>query len=175
MSPVPGTATNMTERFLALLIEATAFIPDNYFHLPVAGKEKSNYRERVYCYEIYHQLRKLLDRDPDFAEYTLSGEIDKQGHPLIRKCAPDFVLHVPGEMHRNLAVLEVKPVNAALRGIDKDSKTLEYFLSPPIGYKLGVQLIYGDGPISLFTNPYEKKHLFGFQLLWHRRAGETAA
>ena len=54
----------MIERFLKLLIEATARVPLHYFQLPVAEREDPIYRERVYCYELYHQLRTLLeDRD----------------------------------------------------------------------------------------------------------------
>jgi hypothetical protein len=106
----------------------------------------------------------------------LSGEIDKQGHPLIRQFAPDFVFHAPGQMDDNLLVVEVKPVNAATEGIRKDLETLEYFLSETIGYKLGVQLVYGDGENALFR--FRELHhgagLPNVQLLWHRHSGQHA-
>jgi hypothetical protein len=100
--------TNMIEQFLKLLAEATARIPDHYFQLPVAGREDPVFRERVYSYELYHQLRTLLAMDRELAAYELSGEIDKQGHPIIRPCAPDFVLHIPGAMGANLVVTLVR-------------------------------------------------------------------
>lgn len=166
----------MIERFVQLLIEATARVAEPYFLLPVAGKEDPIYRERVYCYELYHQLRLLLENEPALSRYALSGEIDKQGHPLIRQFAPDFVFHAPGQMDDNLVVVEVKPVNAATEGIRKDLETLEYFLSEPIGYKLGVQLVYGDDENALFR--FRELHhgagLPNVQLLWHRHSGQHA-
>lgn len=38
-----------------LLIRATKAIEGGYFHLALAGGTPV-YRERVYCYELYHQL-----------------------------------------------------------------------------------------------------------------------
>ena len=69
------------ENFDNIFKEATKNISREFYQLPVAGKEDPIYRERVYCYELYHQLRSLW---PTETEYTLSGEVDKSGHPLIR-------------------------------------------------------------------------------------------
>ena len=92
----------------------------HYFQLPTAGAEEAIYRERVYCYELYHQLRVLLQGEEDLARYALSGEIDKRGHQIIRPCIPDLVFHAPGRMD-NMVVLEVKPINGELKGIQKTS------------------------------------------------------
>jgi hypothetical protein len=57
----------------------------------------------------------------------LSGEVDKQGHPLIRgEDKPDFVIHVPGQMC-NLLVVEVKPGNATPRRMVDDLRKLTRF------------------------------------------------
>lgn len=167
--------TEMIDQFVNVLIAATARIPGHYFQLPVAGREDPIYRERVYCYELYHQLRILLESDKRLAHYVLSGEVDKQGHPIIRRCAPDFVLHVPGEMNSNLVVMEVKPVNADLDGIRKDLETLSYFVKE-VGYRLGIQLVYGSSETALgnFTAEFRKMNPPKLQLLWHRRPGEEA-
>ena len=85
----------MIDRFLKLLTEATVRISPNYFQLPVAGREDPVYRERVYCYELYHHLRTFLEGERALAGYLLSAEIDNGGYPIIRRCAPDFVFHVP--------------------------------------------------------------------------------
>ena len=168
--PIPLAA----EQFIEHLCRATAIIPRQYFQLPVFGKEDPIYRERVYCYELYHQLRALLPEDGALAGYLLSGEIDKAGHPLIRQCGPDFVFHHPGRME-NLVVVEVKPINAALEGIRKDRETLEYFLSPEVRYQAGIELVYGDNEAALapfrdvFTGADER-----FRLLWHRQPRERA-
>jgi len=167
---------NMIDRFFELFIEATARIPAHYFQLPVAEKQEPMYRERVYCYELYHQLRTLLERERSLAEYMLSGEIDKQGHPIIRQCAPDFVLHAPGGMDHNLVVIEVKPVNASQEGIRKDIETLEYFLSEHVGYKRGIQLVYGNDQawFSRFMEVYHRAGLQHVQLFWHQYPGQPA-
>ena len=39
-----------------ILEEATASIASAYFRLPIDGGGPV-YRERVYCYELYHQMR----------------------------------------------------------------------------------------------------------------------
>jgi hypothetical protein len=166
----------MIDRFLELLVEATVLIPGDYFQLPVAGREDPIYRERVYCYELYHQLRTLLERERGLSGYMLSGEIDKQGHPIIRQCAPDFVFHAPGWMDDNLAVVEVKPVNASLEGMRKDLETIKYFLSDRVGYKRGVQLVYGDDQAAFprFQDVYHRAGLKDVQLFWHQYPGQRA-
>jgi hypothetical protein len=55
------------------------------------------WRERVYCYELYHQLRHHL---PTGFPYTLHSEIDNRGHRIISEIFgitpnPDFVVHQP--------------------------------------------------------------------------------
>ena len=139
----------MINRFLDLLALATASIPSHYFQLPVAGEKEPIYRERVYTYELYHQLRSLLEADEDLEEYALSGEVNKMGHAIIRPCAPDFVFHIPGYMNSNLVVMEVKPANAGADGIKKDREILEYFVSNEVRYRLGVELIYGNEEVDM--------------------------
>ena len=59
--------------FTGILREATARVAPDYFLLPVHGAP-SVYRERVYCYELYHQMRLLWPGD---CPYRLNGEVDK--------------------------------------------------------------------------------------------------
>ena len=134
------------DEFIDIFLSATQKIPNEYFQLPVAGEEDPIYRERVYCYELYHQLRSLW---PEDTEYSLSGEIDKNGHKLIRgngldKKKPDFLIHEPGVMEHNYLIIEVKPSNADKNGVEKDLKTLTAFRSKG-GYSRAIFLIY-DGP-----------------------------
>lgn len=70
--------------FDALLGTSTHAVPETYFQLPVAGREGPSYRERVYCYELYHQLR---CRWPVDTGYSLAGEVDKKGHHLCGAAA----------------------------------------------------------------------------------------
>ncbi len=106
------------------LLDASTAIAADYVMLPIAGQEEAAYRERVYCYELYHQWRLHWDGG---CPYMVCGVIDKQGHPIIRRNEkPDFLVHAPGRM-TNLLVVEVKPSNAKLRKMVKDLKTLTYF------------------------------------------------
>jgi len=130
------------QQFIKCLIKAIENIDAHYFQLPVSGTNESIYRERVYCYEVYHQLRCMLG---DVLPYKLHGEVDKAGHPVIRNGKkPDFIIHEPGNMS-NLVVIEVKPVTVKnrLNELRKDLKTLKWFLNEAAYYR-AVMLIYGN-------------------------------
>lgn len=131
-----------------LLSRTAAYINQEYFQLPIDGMEDPVYRERVYCYELYHQLRVFWPKNSIF---TLSGEVDKSGHPLFRdnpllNTKPDLLIHQPGNMEGNLIVIEVKPVNAKVKGIKKDLETLTAFCKLA-NYHLAIYLIYGKEEI----------------------------
>lgn len=130
--------------FVENLVAATSAIASEYFQLPIIGKEDPIYRERVYCYELYHQLRQNWPRE---GGYLLNAEVDKSGHPVVQgegvtNTKPDFLVHCPGSMD-NVLVMEVKPVNATLDGIRKDFRTLIGYLDY-VGYQEAYLLFYGE-------------------------------
>lgn len=132
-------------RLTELLSLVAAAISRQYFQLPVDGQEDPIYRERVYCYELYHQLRSIW---PEDCGYSLGGEVDKAGHRLIRgndldNAKPDFLVHIPGDMDGNHAVIEIKPVHAANNAIRADIETLRNFRDYA-GYERGILYIYGN-------------------------------
>ena len=165
----------MIERFLKLLTLATERIPAHYFWLPVADTEEVFYRERVYCYELYHQLRKLLDEDEHLRSYSLAGEVDKKRHRIILPYVPDFVLHKPGAME-NLVVMEVKPIHVSAEELQKDIEKLKYFVTPDVGYHCGIQLVYGsnDTAIDRFKEEFAKTNNDRMCLVWHQHPGKRA-
>ncbi len=139
------------EIFLNALLSATEKIEEKYFHLPVTYRAYI-YRERAYCYELYHQIRKLLPID---FQYVLSGEINKAGHPLIvgscGSITPDFLVHNPGHMggDDNLAIIEVKTIIGADfttegEGLLKDIETIQCMTSIKNGYYKGIIVIFGS-------------------------------
>lgn len=158
------------EEFTQILRDATAAISPEYFLLPIHGGE-SIYRERVYCYELYHQMRRLW---PVRSTYRLNGEVDKRAHPYFQRGEqpkPDFLVHQPGT-GVNYAVIEVKSCLADIRGIGKDLETLAFFKNR-IGYERAIYLVYGaevartiglvreigaellrDVPIELWMHPH---------------------
>ena len=130
------------EEFDRILRKAAEKVRSNYFELPIVG-EAVVYRERVYCYELYHPLRCLW---PKKSEWVLNGEVDKRNHPYFKDCAPkpDFLVHGPGTS-RNYAVIEVKScIGAKNEGISTDVKKLIQFTKHiPSGYKRAICLIFG--------------------------------
>ena len=126
-----------------ILQKATKAVTVEYFHLQLDGGNPV-YRERVYCYELYHQMRL---RWPVNSEFFLNGEVDKAAHPILRRLGadrikPDFLVHQPGCMAGNYAVIEVKSSDARPNEIRKDLINLTTFIST-VGYRRAIYLIYG--------------------------------
>ena len=129
--------------FLKCLKKAIKKIDTHYIQLSVADSDEPIYRERVYCYELYHQLRCILG---DAFPYKLDGELDKKSHicyPNGEK--PDFVIHIPGKMEQNLVVIEVKKVLVKdhIKELRKDFDKLKMFISNDNYYR-AIMLIYGN-------------------------------
>ncbi|MDT4880596.1 hypothetical protein FQZ97_1163670 [compost metagenome] len=57
---------------------------------------------------------------------------------------PDFLIHEPGTMNHNHAILEVKSSQATALGIRKDLATLDQFCVR-VGYQRAIYLFYGGG------------------------------
>ena len=131
------------EELTKIMETATANIEAEYFFINIDGGD-SVYRERVYCYELYHQMRTHW---PKNTLYILNGELDKTAHPLLSKLGvkyqkPDLLVHKSGSMKYNHAIIEVKPSNTPKKGIVKDLSTLSLFVNQ-VGYERAIYLIYG--------------------------------
>ncbi|AMG12372.1 MULTISPECIES: hypothetical protein [Vibrio] len=129
--------------FNAILEQATRSVSSEYFQIQVMGKPAPIFRERVYCYELYHQLRSNWGSFN--SNYKLCGEVDKSGHPILRNTrqSPDFLVHVPGE-DCNMVVIEVKPAKFNKQGLIKDLQTIHKLMGSEGNYERGICLIYGN-------------------------------
>lgn len=171
--------------FVEGLSIATRSISQSYMFLPIAENILPIYRERVYCYELYHQLRLALS---NFEGYSLGGEVDKSHHPLfihpnLRNSKPDILFHKPGDMNGNLIIMEIKPIIAQLRGIRKDLQTLSAFLHYA-NYQHAIYLIYGGEKNDLkkfinivnriIENNENDIDIDRVNLFWHSRPHEPA-
>jgi hypothetical protein len=161
-----------------LLSEATRAIDGRYFHLAVDSGPPI-YRERVYCYELYHQMRSLWPSDCPFC---LNGEVDKAGHPIlpkrgVRRAIPDLLVHQPGSMRGNYAIIEVKNPLARSVGINKDLKKLDLF-ARKVEYQRAIYLTYGGVDDRLVDTiircAREIPDLAPIELWVHRHVGEPA-
>jgi hypothetical protein len=130
------------ERLNRILSKATRGIADRYYQLPIDGGDPV-YRERVYCYELYHQMRL---RWPQDSPYSLNGEVDKAAHPqaglLEGTPKPDLLVHIPGTMAGNHAVIEVKSCRANANAIRIDLVKLVRFVRQ-FRYQRAIYLVYG--------------------------------
>lgn len=173
--------------FYDAFLRATGLIPEIYYNLPIAGGSPK-YRERVYCYELYHILRDILPND---FPYVLSGEVDKSGHPVIANACgeiiPDFLVHKPGQMESdsNLAIVEVKSISGARtdrenRGILEDFNKIKCMLNLENGYYKAIILVFGNGDdvryenIRLEFNGRCRDYIDRIELLFHKQAGQRA-
>ncbi len=130
----------MMRDILNNICKAGVQVTQNYFKLETTYEPSGIVRERVFCYELYHQLRLVLG---DNHKLTLNGEIDKRGHRDFREedmKNPDFVFHIPGQHEGNTVIFEVKG-NLDTDGIIKDFETMTTFVSN-YKYKAGVFLLY---------------------------------
>lgn len=164
----------------SILSAATMAIPQMYFHLSIEGGDRI-YRERTYCYELYHQMRSLWPSDTRF---YLNGEIDKASHPILAQLGadyakPDLLVHQPGYMGGNYAIIEVKSVEASRRGIRGDLEKLSLFVRR-VGYRRALYLIYGysaDGALArkIADIASHLDQLAAIELWLHYAVGEPAA
>ena len=98
------------ESFIQLIRGSLDNVGDEYYRLTTTYKPLGIVRERVFCYELYHQMR-LIQSQRGLTDIQIHGEIDKSGHVAFDSDArknPDFVFHVPGMMKGNAIVVEVK-------------------------------------------------------------------
>lgn len=113
----------------------------------------SKYHERVFCYELYHQLRKVLEKEQgdldknvilqaELPKKQISDEVgDLMGiSKLERRYIPDFLIHEPQTVSNQNIIIEVK-ANPDLRDKDilDDIKKIDQFISR-YEYKKGVFL-----------------------------------
>ena len=162
-----------------IISRATAAIKHGYFHLPIDGGDPV-YRERVYCYELYHQMR---SRWPARCKFYLNGELDKAGHPLLHELGannkkPDFLVHKPGDMSGNHAIIEVKKVGAKPDDVLKDIDTLDRFVRK-VGYQRAIYLFFGhEADVALIEKiksvAAEFSELVPIEIWFHTQARESA-
>jgi len=102
------------------------------------------YLERPFAYEFYHQLRKLMDDgEVDFGGPIIQAEVDKRyQHCFENGKIPDFIIHIPNNTNRNLAVIEFKLASNP-NSIEEDFKKLVEF-KQRLDYEYLVQVVIGD-------------------------------
>jgi hypothetical protein len=130
------------EIYFDLIRQGLTQVGASYYRLRTTYRPTGIVRERIFCYELYHQIRSLMG---EYELLSLHGEIDKRGHRDFRRehrRNPDFVFHLPETHAGNMLVVEVKgQLGQDNWAIIKDFETLLAFTSR-YQYKAGLFLIY---------------------------------
>ncbi len=135
-----GESDNELRLVTDWLVCASSLIGEEYIQLPVADGDP-HFRERVYCYELYHRWRCHWGQG---FRFSLCGELNKRGYPLICgtnlvRTMPDFLVHVPGEIGEmtNLLVMEVKSARGEMKKIVEDLEKLTAYRRNLVDQKKG--------------------------------------
>jgi hypothetical protein len=136
----------MRKKILRIVKKGIRNVGENYFKLKTTYEPNGIVRERAFCYELYHQIRKLQENGIHEIPFSLNGEIDKRGHQEFEeddRKNPDFIFHIPGKMEGNTTIIEVKGSleNKYIKGTLCDLKTILTFIKK-YKYKFGIMIIY---------------------------------
>ncbi len=166
--------------YINIIKSALNNIEQYYYKIKTLYSKEGIVRERVFCYELYHQIR-LIDNRKDL---SIHGEIDKRGHDGFSKDDrknPDFIFHIPETFDKNTIVMEVKgSLNGSIKkseeegklslnyeGIYKDLNTLQIFINEYY-YKEGVFVLYNHTPEELIKFIDGKNQDFFINGKWDR-------
>lgn len=169
-----GTVRSRTafQAFHQTLFKSIAAVGEDYFRI-TRHEAPRCMRERVYCYELYHQLRCRTAN----SGYTLHAEIDKRGQ-YVDAPNPDLIVHRPGTAD-NWMVLEVKcsSKSRTLRLDDarSDINKLKRFTESDPFYQQGLFLIAGPHLSASMQAPSRWQSMLGLNtrvsVLWHQEVG----
>ena len=137
---------NTPEKIKEILKESINNIEEKFYKVTSSQIENSVPRERIFCYELYHQLRLECQTYKFGVRFDISPELVKgksMGYSEITNI-PDFLFHREGT-DVNFCILEVK-AQLNKEKIKKDFETLSSFLNGKtklLPYKIGIFLIFG--------------------------------
>ena len=133
---------DLVRESIDLIKHAASKIETGYFKIGTTYEPSGIVRERVFAYELYHQIRSLMRKD---FPLSLNGEIDKRGHidfKASHRKNPDFVFHIPGIHEGNTLVIQIKgSLSYSVEKYLNDLKTMLIFISL-YKYSAGVFLLY---------------------------------
>jgi hypothetical protein len=136
--PFSCTKEEALGKFSSALLSVAA----EYFSVPLPDGTEG-YQERVFAYELYHQLRNHFS-----ANWYVNGEFRK-GLSMVprigsdRQVIPDIVIHQSNTIDRNLLVVEIKTNrNTSPQNLLDDLRKLEMYTHPRegLGFSIGIML-----------------------------------
>jgi hypothetical protein len=129
------------------------------------------YGERVFCYELYHQIRKLMDDGYVDCEVSNDNEdvvlfqaelkkdqigniihhFPQAGTSLDKVYIPDFLLHSPGNFRHQELIIEVKSNPYISKTMIKADLLKIYQFIRNYKYRYGIFLTVNSDPSELFN------------------------
>lgn len=159
------TKLELTVNYENLVKDAISNINSGYFSVANRFRDTPNISERVFCYEFYYQLRRLIeesDLELQKNEIFIHGELAKAKYLGYSYITPDFIIHNPENGDSNLITIEIKPALEAFWsdeygpiGIYKDFISLCSMLNN--NYELGIFVLFNQSYDSLLTYWKNKK------------------
>ena len=146
---------------LQFIEDALNNVDKNYYSIVTGDNDRQKivFRERVFCYEFYHQMRRI--QETSRFSINIDAEINKSGHEVIEEdFDPDFVIHKRGSMRKNYAVIEVK---MRLENFRKDFETLCCMINK-YNYKCGVFILLNNSYDKFVEKAREKLKSICFQV-----------
>ena len=131
------------KKYIKLLTKAVACVDNEYIDIYTKRDEVEfiKHYERIFCYELYHQIRRL-QKKLNLNDYVIWGEPLKSYFKYIKDGKmPDFLFHKP-RTYDNLIIAEVKMENSLDSGVDDDFEKIENYLKNN-NYKIGVFICIG--------------------------------
>lgn len=129
-------------------------VGQDYIVVPAIHRVDGLARERVFCYEFYHQLRKKLRTE----KIVVHGELDKSTYPNFQNEKPDFVLHKAGSNLSNAVVLEVK-MEIGVHKIEQDIIKLFRFITDYSYHSAGLFIVgFDDEVVARILGPLFKRY-----------------
>lgn len=132
-----------------LLKIAMRLVPSEYVDVPIKtlapAHAHKKHLERVYAYELYHQLRKCVPKG-----IQVFGEPVKSDRSLYynTRRIPDLIIHKAGT-DCNLAIIEIKSAKNLKRdGLKKDAETAKLFRDVPFKYLEAFFVCFGKDALS---------------------------
>ena len=101
------------------------------------------WQERMFAYELYHQLRVRWDANPELQkEFVIHAEVRK-AYQRIKDFdwMPDFIFHLPNSGN-NVAVVEIKRASQPYNQIFDDIRKLWEF-KQRLGYLHTIEILFG--------------------------------
>lgn len=129
---------HINDRYIRLVYDAVKLVEYRYILINRYDEITPVKRERVFCYELYHQMRCLQNRR-ELGKWIINGEIDKRGQQSFNNENPDFIFHSQGN-NKNYIVIEVK---TNTKNHDGDFVKIKKMMSNSINYKYGIFILIG--------------------------------